>query len=127
MCHNFKALSENYINIEEDEIQIKDLDYYLEDTEPLLSKFVLNNVQNGDYQIKTYYINQEYGSVKDLWKRLDLSTSMESEEIEFIKQHANPNMEMQQVHVENEQLEIEYVLKPMEIRLVEIKYQYKYE
>ena len=127
MCHNYKALSENYINIEEDEIQIKDLDYYLEDTENLRSKFVLNNVQNGDYQIKTYYINQEYGSVQDLWKRLDLSTSMESEEIEFIKQHANPNMEMQQVHVDNEQLEIEYVLKPMEVRLVEIKYQYKYE
>lgn len=127
VCHNFKALSENYVNIEEDEIQIKDLDYYLEDTESLQSKFILNNVQNGDYQIKTYYINQEYGSVQDLWKRLDLSTSMESEEIEFIKQHANPNMEMQQTHVDNEQLEVEYILRPMEVRLVEIKYQYKYE
>ena len=103
------------------------MDYYLEDTESLQSKFILNNVQNGDYQIKTYYINQEYGSVQDLWKRLDLSTSMESEEIEFIKQHANPNMEMQQTHVDNEQLEVEYILRPMEVRLVEIKYQYKYE
>lgn len=127
VCHNFKALSENYINIEEDEIQIKDLEFYLEDSENLDSKYILNNVQNGDYQIKTYYINQEYGSVQDLWKRLGLSTSMESEEIEFIKQHANPNMEMQQVHVDNGKLEIEYVLKPMEIRLIQIKYQYKYE
>ena len=127
LCHNFKALSENYLNIEEDEIQIKDLDYFIEDTENLHCKYTLNNVQNGNYQIKTYYINQEYGSVQDMWKRLGLSTSMEAEEIGFIKQHANPNMEMQQVAVENGQLEIEYNLKPMEIRLVEIKYQYKFE
>ena len=90
-------------------------------------KCILNNVQNGNYQIKTYYINQEYGSVQDLWKHLDLAKSMESEEIQFIKQHANPNMQMQQVTVTDGRLEFEYNLKPMEIRLIEAKYQYKYE
>ncbi len=127
VCHNFKALSEKYLEIDEDSIQIKDIDQYIEDTEDLLIRCVLNNVQDGNYQIKTYYINQEYGSVQDLWKHLDLSNSMESEEIQFIKQHANPNMHMQQVAVTDGRLEFEYNLKPMEIRLVEIKYQYKYE
>lgn len=127
VCHNFKGLSEKYLDIDEDAIQIKDIDHYLEDTEDLQLKFHLNNVQNGNYQIKTYYINPEYGSVQDLWKRLDLSNSMESEEIQFIKQHANPNMEMQQVVVTDGSLAIEYNLKATEVRLIEIKYQFKYE
>ena len=75
VCHNFKALSEKYLEIDEDSIQIKDIDQYIEDTEDLLIRCVLNNVQDGNYQIKTYYINQEYGSVQDLWKHLDLSNS----------------------------------------------------
>ncbi len=127
VCHNFKALSERYLDIEEDMIQIKDLEHYLEDMEDLQLKFHLDNVQNGKYQIKSYYINPEYGSVQDLWKRLDLSNSMESEEIQFIKQHANPNMEMQQVEVTDGSLAIEYNLRATEVRLIEIKYQYNYD
>lgn len=127
VCHNFKPLSENYLYIEEDMIQIRDIDHYLEDTEDLQLNFRLDNVQNGTYQIKTYYINPEYGSVQDLWKRLNLSNSMESEEIQFIKQHANPNMEMQQAEVTDGTLEIEYVLKATEVRFIEIKYQFNYE
>ena len=124
ICHNFKALSDEYIDMEEDEIKIKDLDNFLEDTNDINLQYILKNVQNGSYQVKTYYINQEYGSVQDLWKRLDLSNSMESEEINFIKQHANPNMEMQKLSVSNGNLEINCNLKPMEIRLIEVKYQF---
>ena len=127
VCHNFKPLSENYLDIEEDLIQIKDIEHYIQDTEDLGMKCVLNNVQNGNYQIKTYYINPEYGSVQDMWKRLGLAESMESEEIQFIKKHANPNMEMQQVEVSDNRLEIEFNLKATEIRFIEIKYQFKYE
>ncbi|WP_405374887.1 hypothetical protein, partial [Pseudobutyrivibrio sp.] len=72
-------------------------------------------------------INPEYGSVQDMWKRLGLAESMESEEIQFIKKHANPNMEMQQVEVSDNRLEIEFNLKATEIRFIEIKYQFKYE
>ncbi|WP_294211008.1 GH39 family glycosyl hydrolase [Pseudobutyrivibrio sp.] len=127
VCHNFKPLSENYLDIEEDLIQIKDIEHYIQDTEDLGMKCVLNNVQNGNYQIKIYYINPEYGSVQDMWKRLGLAESMESEEIQFIKQHANPNMEMQQVEVVDNRLEVEFNLKATEIRFIEIKYQFKYE
>jgi len=127
VCHNFKPLSEKYLDIEEDSIQIKDIDHYISDTEDLNLNVVLNNVQNGNYQIKTYYINPEYGSVQDLWKGLGLASSMENEEIQFIKQHANPNMERQEIEVSDNKLEIEYVLKATEIRFIEIKYQFKYE
>ncbi len=127
ISHNFKALSEKYLNVDEDRIRIKDLDDFIDDTEDISIHFILNNVQNGNYQIKTYYINQEYGSVQDLWKRLDLSNSMESEEIEFIKQHANPNMEMQKLVVTDDVLELDCKLKAMEIRMIEIKYQYNCE
>ena len=127
VCHNFKPLSEKYLDIEEDLIQIKDIDHYIQDTEDLGMKCILDNVQNGNYQIKTYYINPEYGSVQDMWKRLGLAESMESEEIQFIKQHANPNMEMEQVEVNDNKLEIDFSLKATEIRFIEIKYQFKYE
>jgi len=127
ICHNYKGLSEEYLQIEEDQIQIKDLDRFLEDTNDINLNFILSNVQKGSYQVKSYYVNQDYGSVQDLWKRLDLSNSMESEEINFIKQHANPNMEMQRLTVLNTDLEISCKLKPMEVRLIEIKYQYEGE
>lgn len=127
ICHNFKGLSEKYLTIDEDEIKIKDLEEFIEDTEPVKMKFEIDNVQNGNYQVKTYYINREYGSVQDLWKRLDLSITMESEEIQFIKQHANPNMEMQKLVVKDGVLELEAELKATEIRFIEIKYKYEYE
>ncbi|SEA38161.1 Beta-xylosidase [Pseudobutyrivibrio sp. ACV-2] len=127
VCHNFKGLSEKYLDIDEDMIQIKDIEHYLEDAEDLQLNFRLDNVQNGTYQVKTYYINPEYGSVQDLWKRLNLSNSMESEEIQFIKQHANPNMEMQQIEVNDGKLEIEYILRASEVRFIEIKYQFNYD
>ncbi len=126
-CHNFKALSEEYLQTDEDQIKIKDLDTFLEDMNVINLRYQLSNVQNGRYQVKSYYINQEYGSVQDLWKRLDLSKSMESEEIDFIKQHANPNMEMQKLTVNDGMLSLDCNLKPMEIRFIEIKYQFESE
>lgn len=123
-CHNFKKLSSKYVFTEEDEIKIQELDYYMEDMEPLERKFCISNVKNGRYIVKVHYVNKENGSVQDLWKQMDYTKGLAKEELEYLKNSAIPSIKMKTVLVENGVLEVENVLKAQEIRMIDIQYQY---
>lgn len=123
-CHNFKSLSSQYVFTEEDEIQIDELDNYVEDTNPLKLDIILNHVKDGSYMVKTYYVNKEHGSAQDIWKRMEYTKGLAREEIEYLKKSAIPSMEMKTLQVENGVLEIETVLTSQEIRLLDIQYRY---
>ena len=124
VCHNYKKLTSRYVFSEEDEIEIDRINQYVEDDEPLKLKIRLNDVKNGKYQVKMYYVNRQNGSVQDLWKRLEYSKGLANDEIEYLKSSATPSMEMKTVQVEDGVLEIENALEAQEIRLIEILYRY---
>lgn len=124
VCHNYKKLSSRYVFSEEDEIKIDYINQYIEDEEPINLKFRLNNVKNGKYQLKVYYVNQKNGSVQDLWKKLEYTKGLAKDEIEYLKNTATPSMEMRTVEVTDGVLELENVMEAQEIRLIEILYRY---
>ena len=123
-CHNFKKLSSKYVFTEEDDIQIQELDNYMEDMDSLELKFCLKNVKSGRYIIKIHYINKSGGSVQDLWKQMDYTKGLAKEELDYLRNSAIPSIQMKTVLVNNGVLEIENVLKAQEIRMIDIQYQY---
>lgn len=125
-CHNFKRLSSQYVFTEEDQIKVEELNNYTEDSEPLKLKFVLDHVRNGNYLVKCFYINRENGSAQDIWKRMEYAKGLAKDEMEYLKRSASPRVEMKNIVVDQETLELEYVLLEQEIRLLDIQYRYDF-
>ena len=123
-CHNFKRLSSRYVFTEEDGIRIEELDDYMEDTDSIKLNFTLDNVKNGSYLVKIYYVNKENGSAQDIWKQMEYTKGLARDEIEYLKKSAIPCIEMKTIQVDDGVLEIENVLKAQEIRLLDIQYRY---
>lgn len=123
-CHNSKKFTYRYVLKKENEIEIEELDSLFENNHLISLRFKINNVKNGNYLLKTYYINPENGSVQDIWKELEFSKNLMAEEIDYLKRASMPHVEMKMIQVENEILEIESILMAHEIRFIDIKYQY---
>lgn len=123
-CHNYKSLSSRYVFTDEDEIQLEDIEQYVEDIDPVKLNFTIQNVKDGKYLVKIYRVNRECGSVQDLWKNLDYSKGLMRDEVDYLKSSAIPGIEMRTVEVENGELSLENTLEMQEIRLIDIQYRY---
>ena len=124
VCHNYKKLTYQYATKEENRLELEQMENYYEDNLSLRLQFRIDGAEDGQYLVKTHYINQSNGSVQDLWKEMGYHKSLSGEEMMYMKQMGNPHMEMQTITVKGGVLELETVLMPHEIRLLEIKYQY---
>lgn len=122
-CHNFKKMSSKYVFSDEEKILIDDIEQYMEDTDSLNVNFRLENVKQGIWMLKIYYLNKENGSAQDIWKMMEYRSSLSKDEIEYIRQKTLPNMETRTLRVENDVMEIENMLLAQEIRLLDIQYQ----
>jgi beta-xylosidase/AraC-like DNA-binding protein len=124
VCHNYKKLTYQYAMKEEDLIEIEQKDSFVEDLFSIRLQFQLCDVDEGEYLIKSYYINQKNGSVQDIWEEMGYQKHLSVFELEYIKKMASPHMEMHKEKSVKRCLEIEAVLEPHEIRMIEIQYQY---
>lgn len=123
-CHNYKSLSSRYVFTDEDEIQLEDIEQYVEDIDPIKLNFTIQNVRNGKYLVKIYRVNRECGSVQDLWKNLDYSKGLMRDEVDYLKSSAIPGIEMKTIEVENGELCLTNNLEMQEIRLIDVQYRY---
>lgn len=123
-CHNYKSLSSRYVFTDEDEIQLEDIEQYVEDIDPVKLNFTIQNVKDGKYLVKIYRVNRECGSVQDLWKNLDYSKGLMRDEVDYLKSSAIPGIEMRTIEVENGELSLENSLEMQEIRLIDVQYRY---
>lgn len=123
-CHNYKSLSSRYVFTDEDEIQLEDIEQYVEDIDPVKLNFTIQNVKDGKYLVKIYRVNRECGSVQDLWKNLDYSKGLMRDEVDYIKSSAIPGIEMKTIEVENGELCLTNNLEMQEIRLIDVQYRY---
>lgn len=123
-CHNYKSLSSRYVFTDEDEIQLEDIEQYVEDIDPVKLNFTIQNVKDGKYLVKIYRVNRECGSVQDLWKKLDYSKGLMRDEVDYLKSSAIPGIEMKTIEVENGELCLTNNLEMQEIRLIDVQYRY---
>lgn len=124
VCHNCKKFNYRYTMKDEKDIRIEDINELYEDTDAIHLKFQINHVQNGDYVMRVFYVNDENGSIQDIWRDMEYITSLSKGEVEYMRRSATPKVEMRRIHVEDGVLRIETKLKAHEIRALDIHYQY---
>jgi beta-xylosidase/AraC-like DNA-binding protein len=123
-CHNCKQFNYRYMMKEENDISVDDLEELYEDLDAIHLKFKIRHVENGDYLMRIYYVNQENGSVQDIWKDMQYLKNLSRGESDYMQRAATPKVELRQIKVENGVLHLEIKLKAHEIRMLDIHYLY---
>lgn len=109
---------------DEKDIQVDDIDSLYEDTDSIHLKFQINNVENGDYVMRVFYVNEDNGSIQNIWKDMDYISNLSKGEVEYMRRSANPKVDMRRITVDDHVLRIDTKLKAHEIKVLDIHYQY---
>ena len=80
----------------------------------------LTGLENGRYNIREFFVNRQYGSAYDKWLEIG-SVPLDSGEGSLLRNLSVPGFHKEFYLVEKGTLNIESVLEPLEIRLVEIR------
>ena len=123
-CHNCKKFNYRYTMKDEKDIRVEDIDSLYEDTDSIHLKFQINNVKNGNYVMRVFYVNEDNGSIQNIWKDMDYISNLSKGEVEYMRRSANPKVDMRRITVEDQVLRIETKLKAHEIKVLDIHYQY---
>lgn len=70
-------------------------------------------------------INQQSGSVQDIWRQMDYTVRLSVDEIEYLKRASMPYMELKKIEVKDGIIQLDSILQPHEICLIDISYQYE--
>jgi len=120
VCHNYQ--SPNFKNVQEDTNQVAFLEQWqiFYDVDVKKMELEIKHVQNGTYRIKKQGINQNAGSVLDEWLRMEKPEALSREEIQYLKSICIPRCTYSSCTVTNGTLNLQLVLQPQEIQLVDI-------
>lgn len=121
VCHNFKRLTHKYLIKKEDEIKIDEQDVLYEELNELQLPIEIRNVEKGEYSLKRKRINNQYGSVQDIWRQMDFSKRLSRDELEYIKNMTVPYTELKKIIVDNASLNLNIDLQPHEITVLTLK------
>lgn len=125
VCHNGKKLGYRGRMTMENEIRMEDADELFENTDSILQKIRIHNVKPGVYHMKSSLINKEHGSVQDLWMQMGKKKNLSRSEIDYLNRITVPNIKISKIETKENVLNFEIELKPHEIRLIKLDYQYK--
>jgi len=123
-CHNYKHFNYQYYMKSEDDIDISKQHRFFIDNEKIKLSFQINNVKNGTYRLITHSINNEHGSAQDEWMRMEFYEHMNQKEIDYLKKSCIPRIFMHTCVAKEGVLNLETILEPNEIQLLQIVYQY---
>lgn len=120
VCHNMKNLNYNYYFTKEDEIEKEHIWKYYEDRNAIMIKIVLADLENGLYQLKTYRINEQSGSVLNMWQDTGFETDLSGADVAYFKNACVPKLSIQRMEIKNYTAEIEISLSANEIALLRL-------
>lgn len=118
ICHNYKHFNYMYYLKEEDEVLINDHKFIFENENSRKLNILLNDVPNGEYEIKIYSVNKNNGSVLDEWANLDYLDDLNNEYINHLKQICIPRLTIKKVKVSEQCLHLDSELEAHEICLI---------
>lgn len=120
-CHNLKNLNYYYYLTDEMKIEKGKLWLYYEDTDAFEFHFRLTNVKDGKYRMKLLQINENAGSILDLWKANDFYDENSFEPIQYYQRIIQPNISFKHMEARNGILELPVTMLPNEIALLLIE------
>lgn len=121
-CHNYKHFNYYYYLKPEDEVKPKEQGKIFNDYDNLRLNFQLKNLLNGHYNVKTYSISREHGSVLNEWMRMDEIGDLDKNEIDYLKRISTPRLTIKRCDVEEKLLNLEVTLEPHEFNIIHISY-----
>lgn len=121
ILHNQKVLNYNYYLTEEDKIEKENIWKYFEDRDSLKLKFSLKNLPESAYKLKIYKVNEQNGSIFDVWKQMDFDTELSRDDIKYLKRVCEPKMQIQKKETKEGTLNFELDLYANEISYIQIE------
>ncbi|BCP60468.1 GH39 family glycosyl hydrolase [Streptococcus parasuis] len=120
LCHNLKDLSASYYLMDEDQITLDNLPYLFENNDNKDFHFTFSDISNGSYIIKSKFVNEDYGSIQNEWRNYYSVSDFKLDELDYFNRISTPRLDYTKVIVNDGQLDFNILLKPNEIRLIEI-------
>lgn len=121
MIHNIRKLGYYYFKTPEDQIEKERISKICEDEDTFEQELELNDVKNGEYQIRIHKVNAHHGSILDLWKELDYSDNLSRKDIMYLKRICEPQLLFYKIEVINRRLRIRILMEANEFALIEVK------
>lgn len=124
ICHNYKHFNNSYLLNYQENIGLEKLMTIYENQNELNISFLIQNVPNGKYRLKSYAVNQSYGSVLDKWIKLNADSRLRSDEISYLKDVSIPELDIKYIDVTELKLSYSLELQPHEVRLLTFEIDY---
>ena len=121
ICHNQRPLGYNYYLTKEDEIEREQLWKYFENHDEINLDLELDDVKNGEYQVKLYRINEQNGSVLNIWKDMGFESELSRNDIQYFRRVCEPKLIIQKHIVEKHILKLSVSMQPNEIVFVRVR------
>ena len=121
ICHNKQNLSFSYYLTPEWEVEKESLWKYYEDRRKLNLSIRLKNVADGLYRVKVYRINDQNGSVLNIWKDLEYEKELSRNDLKYLRRVCEPNLSIKKVQAVDGELVLEEELMPNEIAFIRIR------
>lgn len=119
IVHNFIGLNYLYYMKDENENTVAEHYNYFEHQEGQHITLELSGLnKDGNYLVRQYTVNQEYGSVMDEWKQLSYIEMLKAEDVEYMKRSCRPKMTMAYMQAEQGRILLDLALEPLEFRRI---------
>lgn len=119
--HNQKPLNYNYYLSKEDEIEKENIWKYFDDSGALKLELQLKDVSDGIYQVKTYRINEQDGSVLRKWAELGYENELSRNDVKYLRRVCGPALSIQMMEARDGVLPLEVVIAANEIGFIRIR------
>lgn len=124
ICHNYKHFNNSYLLSYQENFSLQKLSTIYENENELTLSFSISNVPKGKYRVKSYTLNEKYGSVLNKWMELNADSNLRSDEILYLKGVSIPKLDIEYIDVINTGLSYSLELQPHEVRLLTFESDY---
>lgn len=122
--HNQKPLNYNYYLSKEDEIEKENIWKYFDDNGALKLELRLTDAADGMYQVKTYRINEQSGSILRKWAELGYENELSRNDVKYLRRVCGPALSIRMMEAKDGVLPLEVTIAANEIGFIRIR---KYE
>lgn len=121
LCHNMRPLSPFYYETEEDQVEKEAVWKCFADEKHKKLQICLKSLQSGTYQIRIWRVNEQFGSILDLWRQLDFAQDLSEADMRYLRGCCQPQIVRTHRMAEQDGLHLTLDLAPNEILLVQVK------
>lgn len=123
VCHNLKNLSYHYGLLAEDEVILADRNNLFVNQKKRCLHFALPAIREGKYFLRSYSVNQKWGSIQDVWEEMIGPVELGPEDLEYLSRITIPRMAITRTRSQGGRICFDVVLEPNEIQFIHVSYQ----